>query len=268
MKPLVLTLKQEPDQRLDLGQLTPNQIEGKSVNEIAEIELQTTREKLTVGDIFKIRAGSAQSIRFEGGSLRLDNVGHEMKSGEILVEGDCGKNTGRNMSGGTVTVVGDCGPFAGSCMSGGKLEIGNNAGDFLGGPLDGEMEGMSGGLLIVRGSVGKRAGDRLRRGTIVVERSAGDYPGSRMIAGTLIVLGNCGQMPGYLMRRGTIALARPPELAPTFTDCGTHKLAFAGVFAGLLRPESPGAARLFARPLYRFAGDMAALGKGEIFFPA
>jgi formylmethanofuran dehydrogenase subunit C len=268
VKPFVLTLKQEPDQRLDLSPLSPHLLDGKSAKDIAEIELQSTREKVTVGDIFKIKLGSPQSIRFEGGSTRLDNVGQDLKSGEILVEGDCGTQLGHNMSGGNITVVGDCGPFAGSGMSGGRLEIGGDAGDFLGGPLDGEMEGMTGGLLIVRGSAGERAGDRLRRGTIVVEGSAGDYPGSRMIAGTLIVLGDCGQLPGYLMRRGTIALARPPELAPTFTDCGVHKLAFASVFSGLLRPESPAAARLLARSLYRFAGDMAALGKGEIFFPA
>ena len=249
MKPFVLTLKQEPGQRLDLAPLVPHLLDGKSVKDIAAIELQTTRETTTVGDIFKIRSGSTESIRFEGGSVRLDNIGMAMKAGEIVIEGDCG-------------------PFAGSAMSGGRLEIAGDAGGFLGAPLEGEMEGMTGGLLIVRGNAGARAGDRLRRGTIVIEGSAGDYPGSRMIAGTLIVLGECGSLPGYLMRRGTIVLANPPALAPTFVDCGAHDLAFASVFSGLLRPESRAAARLLSRPLIRFAGDMAALGKGEIFFPA
>jgi formylmethanofuran dehydrogenase subunit C len=268
VKPLVLTLKHEPGQRLDLAPLAPHLLEGKSVKDIAAIELQTTRETITVGDIFKIRSGSAESIRFEGGSARLDNIGMDMKAGEIAVEGDCGKSLGRNMSAGNLVAMGDCGPFAGSAMSGGRLEIAGDAGGFLGAPLEGEMEGMTGGLLIVRGRAGERAGDRLRRGTVVIEGSAGDYPGSRMIAGTLIVLGECGSLPGYLMRRGTIVLANPPELAPTFVDCGAHDLAFASVFSGLLRPESRAAARLLSRPLIRFAGDMAALGKGEIFFPA
>ncbi|WP_036264340.1 formylmethanofuran dehydrogenase subunit C [Methylocapsa aurea] len=268
MKPLVLALEQEPDQRLDLSPLCPHLLEGKSAKEIAEIELQTTREKVTVGDLFHIRAGSAQTIRFEGGSTRLDNIGFEMKSGEIVVEGDCGKSVGRNLSGGNLIVAGDAGPFAGSCMSGGRLEIWGDAGDFLGAPLEGEMEGMSGGLLILRGSAGARAGDRLRRGTILIEGSAGDYPGSRMIAGTLILLGECGVLPGYLMRRGTIVLANPPALAPTFVDCGVHSLAFASVFSRLLEPESRAAAKLLAGPLNRFAGDMAALGKGEILYPA
>jgi formylmethanofuran dehydrogenase subunit C len=269
VKPLVLTLKHEPGQRLDLAPLVPHLLEGKSAKDIAEIELQTTREKVTAGDIFKIRSGGGvETIHFEGGSERFDNVGQGLKSGEIFIEGDCGKCVGRGMSGGNLVVNGDSGPFAGSAMSGGRLEIGGDTGGFLAGPLEGEMEGATGGLLIVRGNAGERAGDRLRRGTILIEGSAGDFPGSRMIAGTLIVLKECGKLPGYLMRRGTIVLANPPELAPTFVDCGTHQLAFASVFAGLLRPESRAAARLLSRPLVRFAGDMAALGKGEIFFPA
>ncbi|MCI0735439.1 MAG: formylmethanofuran dehydrogenase subunit C [Beijerinckiaceae bacterium] len=268
MKPLVLTLKHEPDQRLDLSPIVPHLLHGKSAKEIAAIELQTTRQKLTAGDIFKIKSGGAELIRFEGGSSRLDNIGLDMKAGEIAVEGDCGKSLGRGMSGGRIVASGDCGPFAGSAMSGGRIEIAGEAGGFLCAPLEGEMEGMTGGLLIVRGNAGARAGDRLRRGTIVIEGSAGDFPGSRMIAGTLIVLKSCGSLPGYLMRRGTIVIANPPELAPTFADCGVIELAFAGVFANLLRPESRAAARLLSRPLRRFAGDMAALGKGEIFFPA
>jgi formylmethanofuran dehydrogenase subunit C len=267
VKSLVLTLKHEPNQRLDLSPLVPQLLIGKSAKDIAAIELQTTREKLTAGDIFKIRTGGVQSIRFEGGSSRLDNIGLQMKAGEIIAEGDCGKSLGRGMSGGNIVTYGDCGPFAGSAMSGGRLEIAGDVGSFLGAPLEGEMEGMTGGLLIVRGKAGERAGDRLRRGTMVIEGSAGDFPGSRMIAGTLIVVGGCGRLPGYLMRRGTIVLAEAPELATTFVNCGAHELAFAGVFSNLLRPESRVAARLFGRPLMRFAGDMAALGKGEIFFP-
>lgn len=268
MKPLVLTLKEEPSQRLDLSPLVPHLLNGKSAKEIAAIELQTTRERITVGDLFKVRAGSTESILIEGGSPRLDNIGMVMTGGEIVVEGDCGKSPGRNMSAGTLVVNGDCGPFAGSCMSGGKIEIKGDAGGFPGAPLEGEMEGMTGGFLIVRGNAGERAGDRLRRGTILIEGSAGDFPGSRMIAGTVIVLGECGRLPGYLMRRGTIVLAKPPELAPTFADCGVHELAFANVLSSFLRPESRAAARLLGRELARFAGDMAALGKGEIFFPA
>ena len=117
MKPLVLALKQEPDQRLDLAPLALHLLEGKSVKDIAAIELQSTRETITVGDIFKIRSGGTESIRFEGGSARLDNIGMDMKAGEIVVEGDCGKSFGRSLSGGNLVLTGECGPFAGSAIS-------------------------------------------------------------------------------------------------------------------------------------------------------
>lgn len=268
MTPLVLALKQEPDQRLDLSPLVPHLLAGMSETEIAAIELQTSRQKVRVGDIFTVKPGSVETIRFEGGSARLDNIGQDLKSGEISVDGSCGSCVGRGMSAGTLTVTGDCGPFAGSAMSGGRLEIKGNAGDLLAAPLDGEMEGMTGGLLVVRGSAGERAGDRLRRGTMVIEGAAGDRPGSRMIAGTLIVLGDVGALPGYLMRRGTILLGSRATLAPTFVTCGQNGLGFTGLFARLLQPTSEAASAAFARPLERFAGDMAALGKGEILLPA
>jgi formylmethanofuran dehydrogenase subunit C len=128
VKPLVFTLKQEPGQRLDLARLVPHLLEGKSVKDIAAIELQTTRETITAGDIFKIRSGATESIRFEGGSVRLDNVGLGLKAGAIVIEGDCGKSLGRNMCGGNLIAMGDCGPFAGSAMSGGRLEIAGDSG--------------------------------------------------------------------------------------------------------------------------------------------
>ena len=56
--------------------------------------------------------------------MRFDNVGQGLKSGEIFIEGDCGKCAGRGMSGGNLVVNGDSGPFAGSAMSGGRLEMG------------------------------------------------------------------------------------------------------------------------------------------------
>ncbi len=268
MKPLIFALKAKPSQRLDLSPLLPHLLAGKSVGEIAAIDLATTREKIAVGDVFTIRAGAAEDIRFDGGSERFDGIGCGLQSGRISVGGDVGMEAGRKMSGGELVVTGDAGPFAGSCMSGGRIEIGGNAGDFLAGPREGEMLGMSGGVLVVRGSVGLRPGDRLRRGTIIIEGDTGDCPGSRMVAGTLVVLGRCGAHPGYLMKRGTIALAKPPVLGVTFVDSGLFASSFPGLFSRLLQTESRGAGKLFKAPLRRFSGDMAALGKGEIFVPA
>lgn len=266
MSPLVLTLRRRPDQRLDLSALVPHRLAGKSVAEIGRIELQTTRTKVTVGDAFRLRFGDALQLRIEDSCDRLDAIGQAMTSGEIVVDGDVGAHTGRLMTGGSLTIRGNAGPWAGSAMRGGKIEILRAAGDHLGGPFAGETVGMRGGVIVVRGSAGGRIADRMRRGMIVVEGSCGAYAGSRMIAGTLVLLKRAGPLPGYLMKRGTIVLAAGCEaMSPTFVDCGTHELVAMRLMADFVRPHSLRAGVRLKQPLRRLAGDMAVLGKGEIF---
>lgn len=268
MKPLVLTLRARPRQRLDLSPLVPSLLAGRSAAEIARIELQTTRERITVGDVFRLRMGDAQLIRLEGGCDRLDRVGCAMTDGEMVVEGDVGAQAGRLMSGGRLTISGSAGPWAASGLRGGTITIGGGASERLGGPLAGETAGMRGGMVVVRGNAGERAGDRLRRGTIVIEGEAGAYAGSRMIAGTLVVRRKAGPFPGYLMSRGTILLGAEVEaFSPTFVDCGVHDLVAMRLMAAFLRGSNPRAAALLRKPLRRLAGDMAVLGKGEILTP-
>jgi formylmethanofuran dehydrogenase subunit C len=265
---LTFSLREAPDQRLDLSPLISQNLAGKTAAEIERIELQTTRMRVTVGDVFRIREGDPDTIVIEGGAERFDRVGMGMASGSIRVEGEVGVEAGRLMSGGQLTIRGDAGPFAGSRMKGGTLDIEGGAGERLGGPLSGETVGMSGGLLHVRGGVGTRAGDRLRRGFILIEGRAGAYAGSRMIAGTLAIGGEAGDLPGYLMGRGTILLGKGATLlSPSFGDCGEHDLVAARLLANYVAQASAKLATLFRRPLRRLAGDLAALGKGEILLP-
>jgi formylmethanofuran dehydrogenase subunit C len=265
LSPLTFSLRAAPAQRLDLSPLTPENLASKTVAEIAGIELGTTRVRVTAGEIFRIREGDPATILIEGGSARFDRVGIGMTSGDIRVEGEVGVEAGRAMSGGRLTIRGAAGPFAASGMRGGMLEIEGDAGERLGGPLSGETIGMSGGLAHVRGNAAARAGDRLRRGVILIEGRAGPYAGSRMIAGTLAIGGEAGDLPGYLMDRGTILLGRGATLlSPTFGDCGEHDLVAARLLADYVAQASARLARLFRRPLRRLAGDLAALGKGEI----
>jgi formylmethanofuran dehydrogenase subunit C len=265
---LIFSLRAPPDQRLDLSPLTPQNLAGKSVAEVAGIALQTTRVRVTAGDVFRIREGDPAAIVIEGGSACFDRVGMGLSAGSIRVDGEVGVEAGRLMSGGQLTVHGAAGPFAGSGMKGGTLDIDGDAGERLGGPLSGETVGMSGGILHVRGDAGERAGDRLRRGFILIEGRAGAYAGSRMIAGTLAIGGEAGDLPGYLMGRGTILLGRGATLfSPTFGDCGEHDLVAARLLADYIAQASAKLGDLFRRPLRRLAGDLAALGKGEILLP-
>ena len=269
MKPLVFSLRAKPDQRLDLSPLVPHLLAGKSEAEIAKTALGTTRHAVMVGDLFRVTMGDPQALRIEGSSDRLDLVGHGMRDGEIFVDGDVGNRAGRLMSGGRLIINGNVGAWAASGMTGGTLEIARSAGDRLGGPLAGEMAGMRGGVVVVRGDAGERVGDRMRRGTIVVEGRSGAHAGSRMLAGTLILRRAAGVLPGYLMRRGTIVLGEGCNvMSPTFVDCGVHDLVATRLLADIVRPYSARAAAVFRSPLRRLAGDMAVLGKGEIFCPA
>jgi len=268
VKALVLTLRQRPDQRLDLSPVVPHLLAGKTVTEIEHIALQTTRQRVTVGDVFRVQMGDGQNLRIDGACERLDRIGHAMTAGEILVEGDVGSQAGRLMSGGRLTINGSTGPWAASGMTGGTMEITAATGDRLGGPLAGEMAGMRGGVVIVRGNAGDRAGDRMRRGTIIVEGQAGSHTGSRMIAGTLVVRRGTGPLPGYLMRRGTIVLCETADvLLPTFVDCGVHDLVAMRLLADFVTAYSRQVAARLHGSLRRLAGDMAVLGKGEIFCP-
>lgn len=268
MSALVFTLREAPAQRLDLAPLVPNRLAGLSESDIAKIELQTTRERLCAGDVFKIAVGDAAQIRFDGGNERFDRIGCAMSSGDIHVDGDVGIQAGRLMRGGRLTVAGNAGPWAASAMKGGTLVITGSAGDRLGGPLAGEMAGMRGGVVVVHGPAGARAGDRMRRGMIIVEGEAGAQAGSRMIAGTLIVRRRAGPLPGYLMTRGTLVLAGGcVALSPTFADSGLHEFVANALMANFVKPHSPDVAALLRQPWRRLLGDMAVIGKGEIFYP-
>jgi formylmethanofuran dehydrogenase subunit C len=265
---LFFTLRDAPAQRLDLAPLTPDRLLGLSEGKIAAIELQTTRERLCVGDVFKVRMGDATQIRFDGGSERFDRVGAGMSQGEINIDGNVGIQAGRLMRGGRLEISGNAGPWAASGMKGGTLTISGQAGERLGGPLPGETVGMRGGAVLVRGNAAARAGDRMRRGMIIIEGQAGIYAGSRMIAGTLIVRGRAGQLPGYLMSRGTIVIMDGSDaLSPTFVDSGVHDFVANALMASYVRAYSPEVAAMLRRPWRRLIGDMAVTGKGEIFYP-
>ena len=268
MKPFTFTLRAEPPQRVDLSALAPDRLAGKSVAQIEDIEIGVTRISTKVGDLFKIAEGDLKTVRYEGGSSRFDLLGSKLLPGfEIHVEGDVGAQCGRLAKGGKITVAGSAGPHAASGNLGADIEIKGDAGDFLAGPLAGELAGMTGGRIVVRGKAGARAGDRLRRGLVVIEGDAGDDLGARLIAGTIFCLGEASGRIGYLNKRGSIMLARGGCFGPTYVDCGAHDLTFAKLLARSLKDRSASAADLLSRKLRRYGGDTAVYGKGEILTP-
>jgi formylmethanofuran dehydrogenase subunit C len=260
-----LVRRAEPDQRLDLSPLTPERLAGLDAAAIAALMLHTTRRPVSVGDVFQVHAGDTAEIIIEGGSERFDRVGEAMATGTLTVAGDVGQQAGRLMAGGRLVILGNTGGWAGSGLRGGLLEVTGDAGPFLGGPLAGERTGMRGGVVVIRGRAGPRAADRLRRGLVIVEGDAGPHAGSGMVAGTLVVCGATGPLPGILMRRGTIVLGKAADLAPTFVPAGRVELVFTRLLARAAATVSDKASTCIRAAVGRYAGDMAVLGKGELF---
>ncbi len=266
MSALTFTLKNRPDQRVDMSPLACHLLADLEPVQIAAIELQCGKRKMRVDDLFSISGFDTQKIIIKNSFSKLDYIGKELRGGEIHVEGDVGAYCGISMQSGLIKISGNTGIYAGCEMKKGQLEISGDAGDFLGGALPGNKNGMKGGVILVKGNAGDRVGDHLRRGTILIEGNAGDYCGSRMIAGTIAVMGNTGKHIGYAMRRGTLLLWNQPSLSSSFNDCGLHTLAFLPMlFKSFTHLNSSFANNAIAfNRVRRFAGDMSEIGRGEI----
>jgi formylmethanofuran dehydrogenase subunit C len=266
MSALTFTLKQQPQQRVDMSPLVCQQLQGLSVTDIAAIKLQSGKAKIRVDELFTIEGDDAQHLVIKNDFAKLDFIGKELEGGSITVDGDAGAYLGMGMKSGEIKVSGNAGLYAACEMKNGYLEIAGDVDDFLGAALPGNKMGMKGGIILVKGNAGQRVGDHLRRGLILIEGNAGDYCGSRMTAGTIAVMGNTGRYLGYAMRRGTLLLWNAPQLSASFNDCGSHTLAFLPIlFASFksLNSKFADASVMFNR-VQRYAGDMAEIGQGEV----
>jgi formylmethanofuran dehydrogenase subunit C len=264
MTGLTLTLRSRPDRSLNLSALTPDRLEGLGTAQVGAIPL---RDGLCVADFFDVRAGDAQQLVIRNSCERLTHVGAGMRSGAMVVEGDCGDYAGLGLAGGSLHISGNAGALAGSGMKAGTIRIGGNAGEFAGGALAGDRQGMRGGVLAIRGDAGDRAGERMRRGLLLVGGNAGEYCAANMLAGTIYVAGKVGAMPGFSLKRGTLLLSRMPDHLPvTFQDCGEHSLLFLTLLEKQLQRDPGAFAHFlpFGKKVRRYCGDLAWGGTGEI----
>lgn len=267
MRPLELRLKSDPGQRLDLSFLTPNNLANMSEYDIANIAVGTAKKPVTLGEAFTITEGDRSGIWFSGLTSGCDYVGDSMESGTITVEGDAGAYAGARMRGGKIEISGSTGDYAGASMKGGELSIRGNTGSHAGGRHHAENQGIRGGMLRVGGNAGDHAAERMRRGVVIIDGNVGDYAAARMIAGTCIISGQHGQTPGYGMRRGTLVLNSTNYILPTFADCGMIDLPILSMMRRHFETINAGTA-IRQSNVRRFAGDMAALGRGEILVQA
>lgn len=236
--------------------ITPDVFQGKSVAEIAALDIWEGNRKKKLCDLFKIKKDPEETpnITLTGDAGEVRRVGMGMKNGEIIVNGNVGMHLGEKMAGGKITVHGDAGGWVGSGMKGGLIEIMGNAGDYLASPYRGSSVGMRKGKIIVHGNVGSDVAVFLKGGVIKVHGNAGPFLGFRMRGGTVYIEKNIGNRAGACMTGGKIVVSGVlEEIMPTFT--------IDGVKAKVKIEEGEKA----GGPFYVFLGDLAETGKGKLF---
>jgi formylmethanofuran dehydrogenase subunit C len=140
--------------------ISPDVFKGKDTAEIANLPVTEGNRNLKLADLFEIQEDSLEmpDITVNGDVSKVKRIGQAMKSGEIVVNGDCGMHTGEKMAGGKITVNGNVGGWTGNEMKAGTIEVHGDAGDYLASPYRGSSTGMKGGLITVDGKVGSDVG--------------------------------------------------------------------------------------------------------------
>lgn len=227
---------------------------------IEKAKIPYGRSNVCIGDIFRINGRWEGEVTLALGALgrRVHYLGADWSRGTMLIEGDVGDCCGLGMSGGRVIVEGSCGDLAAAEMKGGEMVVKGDCAAAAASATKGVVEGMSGGSLRIHGNVGERLGERMRRGTVVVDGDCGEYAAAFMKGGTIIVKGKTAAGVGYLMKRGSLFLLGGGKLGNRWKPCGGCELSFFGLVAN--------SASLALPPkMQRYVGDIASLGKGEIF---
>ncbi|MEI8117942.1 MAG: formylmethanofuran dehydrogenase subunit C [Methylophilaceae bacterium] len=268
MSTLTFRLKKDLAHSINCAALTPENLAGKSIPDIASLMLSNGRSELRVDAVFEISGQpithGLQTIHFKDSSCKLDYLGAHITSGSLDITGDVGAYLGFNLNGGTIHCHGNSSAFAACNMVKGLLMIDGNTGEFLGGGSAGQRKGMRGGTVLLKGNAGDRAGDQMRRGLILIEGNAGDYCGSRMIAGTIGVMGNVGMYAGFNMKHGTLLLLKKPTVHATMQDCGMHTMPFLSLLYQSFSKLDSQFSRLHSQRVQRWVGDAACNGNGEI----
>jgi formylmethanofuran dehydrogenase subunit C len=236
--------------------INPDVFQGKDTAEIANLQVYEGNKPKKLSDLFKIEETPAETpnITINGDVSEVRRIGMNMKTGEIVINGNVGMHLGEKISGGKITVNGDAGQWAGSTMKKGLIEIHGNAGDYLASPYRGVSEGMKGGKIVVDGNVGSDSGCYVRGGLIKIKGNAGPFLGFHMSDGTIHVEKNVGPRIGANMVGGKIVVSGSVEaIMPTFTIDTTKPK---------VKIDDTESAQ---GPFYVFLGDLAENGTGKLF---
>ncbi len=253
---ITLTPKRKFDVPVQAACINPDVFKGKTVAEITNMPVTEGNRNLKLGDLFEIQQDNleAPDITINGDAGKVKRIGQAMKTGEIVVNGDCGMHTGEKMAGGKITVNGNLGGWSGNDMKGGLIEVHGDAGDYLASPYRGTATGMKGGLIVVDGKVGSDVGCYLHGGVLKIKGGAGKFLGYHMSDGAILVDKECDNRAGALMTGGKIVIT------------GTIQEVMPGFTIDSVKPKvKVDDTTNVAGPFYVFLGDLAEHGTGKIF---
>ncbi len=198
--------------------ICPDLFAGKSPEQIRAIVLSTECGNVAFCDVFEISIDAIPSepqLVIRGNCDSIVGLGSKMQKGTMCILGNVGDYTAKCMGGGTLVISGDANDHLGAGMTDGLIYVVGNCRHGLASPLAGKKSGMRGGDVLVAGSVGDRACERMRRGTVFIAGNVGDYCAPQMIAGSLVVMGKMGCEWGGGMKRGSLILGRDDSSKPS-----------------------------------------------------
>lgn len=194
---------------IDGSPIFPDALALLSIEQIRDIPIESERGTIALSEVFHVsmdRTHNEPFVVIEGDCSAVDRLGWKLQSGILCILGNAGDKAGGSMSGGTLVISGDARDQLGTGMSDGLIYVAGNCRHALAAPLPGKKSGMRGGDIVIAGSVGDRACERMRRGTVFIAGDTGDYCVPQMIAGSVIVMGRLGGEWGGGMRRGSLIL--------------------------------------------------------------
>ena len=266
-------------QSLSVQGLLPEFVATQSLADIKQLLVLCDNRPARLCDFFHVDGNPEdKQIECSGDFSRVHFLGAGMQSGTIIVQGNVGRHSGEQMRGGKLLIKGSVADWFACGMEGGEIHVHGDAANNAVGSLPGDRQGMTGGRVIIDGSVGALAGSRMRRGLLAIGGNAGDATGFELLAGTILVAGQPGPHTGLGMRRGSIVLLGTKSfcheastyIPPTFLQGGIWRPTFMALLGRHLVNTGFSAARKTAwrDPWQQWHGDSLAGCRGEILTPA
>ncbi len=216
MVEIKLKLKKDSNQPIEAEVINPDVFGEKELKDIKNLTIYCGNETAKLSDYFDVsgESGPANELKIviNGDVANVKRIGEKMKAGEIEINGKVGMHVGNQMEGGKIVVNGDADDWAGAMMKGGTLEINGNAGNYVGSAYRGFWQGMTNGVIKVKGKVGvesmlwAKSSKPNNRWPTLICGEAGAFLGIHNHGGTIVVEGNCDRCVGADQILGNIVI--------------------------------------------------------------